>query len=57
VADFNGDGFVDFFDYDAFVTAFEVGGDLTGAAADINGDGFVDFFDYGDFVAVYEQGC
>lgn len=56
-ADFNGDSFVDFFDYDSFVTAFEVGGDLVGAAADINGDGFVDFFDYGDFVAVYEQGC
>jgi hypothetical protein len=24
-ADFNGDGFADFFDYDAFVAAFEAG--------------------------------
>jgi hypothetical protein len=53
-ADFNGDGFLDFFDYDAFVTAFETGG---GLEADFNGDGFVDFFDYDDFVAAFEAGC
>lgn len=52
-ADFNGDGFLDFFDYDAFVTAYE-GGDT---AADFNADGFLDFFDYDAFVAAYETGC
>ncbi len=53
-ADFNGDQFVDFFDYLDFVTAFETGG---GLEADFNGDGFVDFFDYSDFVAAFEVGC
>jgi hypothetical protein len=55
-ADFNGDGFLDFFDYDDFVACFETGacGDST---ADFNGDGFVDFFDYDDFVAAFEAGC
>ena len=53
-ADFNGDGFLDFFDYNDFVTAFEIGGALE---ADFNGDGFVDFFDYDDFVAAFEAGC
>jgi hypothetical protein len=52
-ADFNGDGFVDFFDYDAFVLAYETGT----PDADINADGFIDFFDYDDFVALYEAGC
>ena len=53
-ADFNGDGFLDFFDYLDFVTAFETGG---GLEADFNGDGFVDFFDYADFVEAFEAGC
>jgi hypothetical protein len=52
--DFNGDGFLDFFDYDAFVTSFETG---TGPSADFNGDGFVDFFDYDAYVAAFEAGC
>lgn len=52
-ADFNGDGFVDFFDYQEFVDAFETGV----GNADVNGDGFVDFFDYGDFVLAFETGC
>jgi aminopeptidase N len=52
-ADFNNDGFVDFFDYDAFVLAYETGT----PDADINADGFIDFFDYDDFVALYEAGC
>jgi hypothetical protein len=52
-ADFNADGFLDFFDYGDFVTAFETGvGD-----ADFNNDGFVDFFDYADFVTAFELGC
>ena len=52
-ADFNGDGFLDFFDYDEFVGAFEAGG----AGADFNGDGFLDFFDYDEFVGAFEVGC
>jgi aminopeptidase N len=52
-ADFNNDGFLDFFDYDAFVNAYEAGD----PASDINQDGFLDFFDYDDFVALYEAGC
>ncbi len=51
--DFNGDGFLDFFDYDAFVIAYEIG-DIE---ADFNRDGFLDFFDYDAFVIAYETGC
>ena len=54
-ADFNGDGFVDFFDYDDYVACFE-GTCPPGLDADFNGDGFVDFFDYDDFVFAFE-GC
>lgn len=53
LADFNCDGFVDFFDYDQFVTLFQRG-DL---AADANGDGFIDFFDYVEFTASFQTGC
>ncbi|XVJ58782.1 MAG: hypothetical protein HEQ23_05020 [Tepidisphaera sp.] len=49
-ADFNGDGFVDFFDYDAFVGAFESGGE----GADFNMDCFIDFFDYDAFVEAFQ---
>jgi hypothetical protein len=52
-SDFNGDGFADFFDYDGFVAAFELGE----AGADFNGDGFLDFFDYDEFVTAFELGC
>jgi hypothetical protein len=55
--DFNDDGFLDFFDYDAFVTCFEGGTCPPNRTADINADGFVDFFDYDDFVAAFEAGC
>ena len=55
-ADFNRDGFLDFFDYDAFTACFE-GGPCNGGTADFNADGFVDFFDYDDFVAAFEAGC
>ena len=51
--DFNRDGFLDFFDYDSFVEAFEIG-DLL---ADYNSDGFIDFFDYDGFVIDFEIGC
>jgi hypothetical protein len=56
-ADFNADGFLDFFDYDAFVDCFETGTCPHGNSADFNADGFADFFDYDDFVAAYEIGC
>jgi CubicO group peptidase (beta-lactamase class C family) len=52
-ADHNQDGFLDFFDYDAFVTDFEAGA----PAADFNQDSFLDFFDYDAFVEAYEDGC
>jgi hypothetical protein len=56
-ADFNGDGFLDFFDYDDYVSCFETGTCPPGRTADFNGDGFADFFDYDDFVAAFERGC
>jgi hypothetical protein len=55
-ADFNCDGFLDFFDYDAFVECFET--EVCGGnTADFNNDGFVDFFDYDAFVGAFEAGC
>ncbi|QOJ00007.1 MAG: endonuclease/exonuclease/phosphatase family protein [Phycisphaeraceae bacterium] len=56
-ADFNGDGFVDFFDLDAFVECFEGFGCPDGRSADFNGDGFEDFFDLDAFVEAFESGC
>jgi hypothetical protein len=56
-ADFNSDGFIDFFDYDEFVGCFETGACPGGRTADFNADGFVDFFDYDAFVAAFEAGC
>jgi hypothetical protein len=56
-ADFNGDGFLDFFDYADYVTCFETASCPPGTSADFNADGFVDFFDYADFVAAFEAGC
>ena len=52
-ADVNCDDFLDFFDYDDFVQAFEAGD----PAADFNRDDFLDFFDYADFVQAFEEGC
>jgi hypothetical protein len=54
-ADFNGDGFTDFFDYDDFVACFE-GEGAPGCNADFNGDAFIDFFDYDAYVFAFE-GC
>jgi hypothetical protein len=56
-ADFNVDGFLDFFDYDDYVACFEGEACPPGKTADFNGDGFADFFDYDDFVTAFEQGC
>ena len=52
-ADFNGDGFIDFTDFDDFVFAFE-SGDPSG---DFNQDGFLDFTDFDEFVSAFEAGC
>lgn len=56
-ADFDQDGAVDFFDYDAFVTCFEGGACPAGRTADFDGDGAVDFFDYDAFVRAFEEPC
>ncbi|MEK6704021.1 MAG: hypothetical protein AABZ53_17325 [Planctomycetota bacterium] len=56
-ADFDGDGTVDFFDYDAFVNCFEGLFCPPGKTADFDGDGSVDFFDYDAFVVAFETGC
>ena len=52
-ADFNGDGFLDFTDFDDFVGAFEAGA----SNGDFNGDGFLDFTDFDSFVEAFEAGC
>lgn len=52
-ADFDGDHFVDCFDYVAFVIAFEAGE----PAADQDEDGFIDAFDYEAFVEAFETDC
>ncbi len=52
-ADTNCDGFVDFTDFDAFVTAFET----DEPAGDFNADGFLDFTDFDSFVDAFEFGC
>ena len=54
------DGFLDFFDYDTFVSCYE--GRACPAVdpshvADFNQDGMVDFFDFDDFVVAFETGC
>jgi len=56
-ADFNLDGFVDFFDFDDFVSCFEGGACPPGQDADFNNDNFVDFFDFDDFTLAFETGC
>jgi len=57
IADFNNDGFVDFFDFNDFDTCFNGGQCPAGRTADVNNDGFVDFFDFNDFVDAFELGC
>ena len=52
-ADFNGDGFLTFEDFDEFVAAFEAGE----AGADFNGDGFLTFEDFDSYVLTFESGC
>ncbi len=57
-ADFDGDGFVDFFDFDAYAGCFEDANNCpSGKTADFDGDGFVDFFDFDAYVGAFEAGC
>jgi len=52
-ADYNGDGFANGDDYDAFVNDFELGN----SKADYNGDGFVTGDDFDAFVDAFVAGC
>jgi len=56
-ADFNADGFVDFFDFDDFTSCFESSNCPPGRSPDFNNDGFVDFFDFDDYVIAFGNGC
>jgi hypothetical protein len=53
LADFNGDGVLDFFDVSAFVNAYNA----SDPSADLNGDGGFDFFDISIYVNAYTAGC
>jgi len=52
-ADFDGNGFVNGDDYDAFATLFDIGH----SGADFNGDGFVNGDDYDAFASAFDAGC
>jgi hypothetical protein len=56
-ADINRDGFLDFFDYDAYIACYEGVECPQDVTADFNRDGFVDPFDLYAFDAVYQAGC
>ena len=53
VADFTGDGQLDFFDVSGFLTAYQ-GED---SQADLNDDGLFNFFDVSVFLSAYGAGC
>ncbi len=53
VADFTGDGVLDFFDVSAFINAYNA----MDPAADLNDDGVWDFFDVSAFINAYNLGC
>lgn len=55
--DFNGDGFLDIYDFTTFVACFEGSACPPGETADFNNDGFVDIYDFGSFVEAFEAGC
>jgi len=56
-ADFDRDGFIDFFDLDAFVACFDAGICPAGVNPDVNADGFIDFLDFDAFLQIFESGC
>jgi hypothetical protein len=53
VADVNGDGVLDFFDVQAFLTLFS----LEDPSTDLNEDGLFDFFDVQVYLGAYSAGC
>lgn len=53
IADFTGDGVLDFFDVSAFLNAF---GSMN-PIADLTGEGAFDFFDISAFLSAYNAGC
>lgn len=53
IADFNGDGELNFFDVTQFIEAFN----MQDAVADLNGDGLFTFFDVSEFLVAYGAGC
>lgn len=53
--DFNRDGFVDFNDYDSFMTCYEDATCPGTRTADVDCNGFADFFDYDAFVEAYDN--
>lgn len=52
-ADFNSDGQLDFFDFDAFLAAFQA----QDSASDLNGDALFTFHDLAQFIAAFNAGC
>ncbi|QOI99122.1 MAG: hypothetical protein HRU70_00900 [Phycisphaeraceae bacterium] len=56
-ADFNDDGFLDFFDLDAYLICFEEIECPEGKTSDFNEDGFTDFFDLDAFLEAFDAGC
>ena len=55
--DTDGDGFVDWFDFFAFVECFTGGVCENPDLADIDGDGTLDMLDFSAFVDQFENGC
>ena len=53
IADFDGNGELNFFDVSNFLSAFSIGD----PAADLNDDGAFNFFDISLFLNAYAQGC
>ena len=53
LADYNGDGLLDFFDVAAFLNGYAAHDD----AADYTDDGLFDFFDVAEFLNLYAAGC
>lgn len=53
VPDLNGDGILDFFDVQLFLSLFSA----HNPAADLNGDGIFDFFDVQMFLNLFSAGC
>ena len=51
LADFDGDGDVDIFDFSDYAAAYNTGG----ASADFDGDGDVDIFDFSGYAAAYNK--